>query len=160
MLYDKFASNIPIQDGRCEVPIPWKAVADPKGAQGDTCTPLRTLYCIVLYSHATPIFLCNYIHTLVHPHPPLIINSWIRPWKEFHAPMADNYQLCEKRLKGLLKHLRQEPEVLRKYHSTIQKILRKKSSGLSLKRLMALYTTSPLWHSLDRQDDHQTEGGL
>ena len=27
------------------------------------------------------------------------------PWKEFHEPLADNYHLCVKRLKGLLKRL-------------------------------------------------------
>lgn len=42
------------------------------------------------------------------------------PWKEFHEPLGDNYQLCEKRLKGLLKRLRHEPEVLEQYNSTIQ----------------------------------------
>lgn len=47
------------------------------------------------------------------------------PWKEFHEPLGDNYQLCERRLKGLLKRLRHEPEMLRLYNSTIQDQLRK-----------------------------------
>ena len=41
------------------------------------------------------------------------------PWKEFHEPLADNYLLCVKRLKGLLRRLRHEPEVLQQYSSTI-----------------------------------------
>ena len=47
------------------------------------------------------------------------------PWKEFHEPLGDNYQLCEKRLRGLLKRLRHEPEVLKRYNSTIQDQLEK-----------------------------------
>ena len=42
------------------------------------------------------------------------------PWKEFHETLGDNYQLCERRLRGLLKRLRHEPEVLKLYNSTIQ----------------------------------------
>ena len=47
------------------------------------------------------------------------------PWKEFHEPLGDNYQLCEKRLRGLLKRLRHEPEVLKQYDSTIRDQLEK-----------------------------------
>ena len=34
------------------------------------------------------------------------------PWKELHKPLPDNLQLCMKRLKGLLHHLNQNPDVL------------------------------------------------
>ena len=47
------------------------------------------------------------------------------PWKEFHEPLEDNYQLCEKRLRGLLKRLRHDPEALKQYNSTIQDQLEK-----------------------------------
>ena len=47
------------------------------------------------------------------------------PWKEFHEPLGDNYQLCEKRLRGLLKRLRHEPAMLMQYNSTIQDQLEK-----------------------------------
>ena len=47
------------------------------------------------------------------------------PWTEFHKLLGDNYQLCEKRLRGLLKRLRHEPEVLKRYNSTIQDQLEK-----------------------------------
>ena len=47
------------------------------------------------------------------------------PWKEFHEPLGNNYQLCEKRLRGLLKRLRHEPAMLMQYNSTIQDQLEK-----------------------------------
>ena len=37
------------------------------------------------------------------------------PWKEFHKPLPDHYQLSLKRLWGLLRRLRQNPIVLREY---------------------------------------------
>ena len=68
------------------------ALADPGGCIGGTCTPLRALCYIVLYSCAPPspfviifILLCtpftlrNCIHTLVHPHLRFVITSWICP---------------------------------------------------------------------------------
>jgi len=42
------------------------------------------------------------------------------PWKEFHDPLPDNYQLSVNRLRGLLRRLRQEPAVLREYDGIIQ----------------------------------------
>ena len=40
------------------------------------------------------------------------------PWKNLHPTLPDNYQLS-KRLDGLIKRLRQDPEVLREYNSII-----------------------------------------
>ena len=46
------------------------------------------------------------------------------PWKEFHKPLTDNYQLCVKRLNGLLKRLRSNPEILKQYDATIREQLK------------------------------------
>lgn len=45
------------------------------------------------------------------------------PWKEFHEPLADNYQLSVKRLKGLLQRLKHDPEILKEYNWTIEEQL-------------------------------------
>ena len=42
------------------------------------------------------------------------------PWKEFHDPLPDNYTLSLRRLEGLIKRLRQTPEILKDYKATIQ----------------------------------------
>ena len=42
------------------------------------------------------------------------------PWKESYAPLPDNYDLSLKRLVGLLKRLRQSPEILRQYDTVIR----------------------------------------
>ena len=42
------------------------------------------------------------------------------PWRQQHKPLPDNYQLSLHRLRGLLKRLRQTPEVLREYDDTIR----------------------------------------
>ena len=47
------------------------------------------------------------------------------PWKEFHEPLADNYILSVKRLKGLLQRLKHDPEILTEYDRTIQEQLAK-----------------------------------
>lgn len=47
------------------------------------------------------------------------------PWKELHEPLQDNYLLSVRRLKGLLKRLRQTPEILNQYDATIQDQLAK-----------------------------------
>ena len=46
------------------------------------------------------------------------------PWKESHPPLPDNYELCRKRLDGLLKRLRQNPEQLQQYDAVIRDQLR------------------------------------
>ena len=47
------------------------------------------------------------------------------PWKEFHEPLADNYHLCVKRLRGLLQRLKHDPKILEQYDCTIQEQLTK-----------------------------------
>ena len=42
------------------------------------------------------------------------------PWKEFHEPLADNYLLSVRRLRGLLQRLKHDPEILKEYDRTIQ----------------------------------------
>ncbi len=42
------------------------------------------------------------------------------PWKEGHPALQDNYQLCLKRLRGLMKRLRQDPAILHEYDATIK----------------------------------------
>ena len=42
------------------------------------------------------------------------------PWKEFHGPLPDNYQLSHNRLCGLLHRLKQTPSILREYDDIIR----------------------------------------
>ena len=42
------------------------------------------------------------------------------PWKEFHEPLANNYLLSDRRLRGLIQHLKHDPELLKEYDHTIQ----------------------------------------
>ena len=42
------------------------------------------------------------------------------PWKEHHPPLPDNLNLCHKRLIGLLKRLRQSPQLLSEYNSIVR----------------------------------------
>ena len=47
------------------------------------------------------------------------------PWREMHPTLPNNYSLCLKRLRGLLKRLRHNPGILQEYHSTIQDQLKR-----------------------------------
>ena len=47
------------------------------------------------------------------------------PQKEFHEPLADNYLLSVKRLRGLLQRLRHDPTILKEYNRMIQEQLAK-----------------------------------
>ena len=47
------------------------------------------------------------------------------PWREFHDPLPDNYQLSLRRLQGLLRRLKQEPAILKEYDEIIRDQLRK-----------------------------------
>ena len=47
------------------------------------------------------------------------------PWKESHSLLPDNYDLCRKRLTGLLQKLKKSPDHLRYYNVMIQDQLRK-----------------------------------
>ena len=42
------------------------------------------------------------------------------PWKEIHEPLSDNYQLSLRRLRGLLRRLKEDPAILKEYDATIQ----------------------------------------
>ena len=42
------------------------------------------------------------------------------PWKETHPGLPTNIELCQQRLQGLLRRLRQDPELLVEYHKIIQ----------------------------------------
>ena len=46
------------------------------------------------------------------------------PWKDSHIHLPDNYDLCRRRLNGLLKRLCQNPEQLLQYDSIFQDQLR------------------------------------
>ena len=47
------------------------------------------------------------------------------PWKESHPPLPDNYDLALRGLNGLLRRLRQSPEILHQYNDVIQDQVRK-----------------------------------
>ena len=47
------------------------------------------------------------------------------PWKEFHSPLPDNYQLSLSRLWGLLRRLKQNPTILQEYDHVIKDQLEK-----------------------------------
>ena len=47
------------------------------------------------------------------------------PWKQFHSLLLDNYALIKRRLLKLLKHLRQDPSLLRDYNAIIQEQIEK-----------------------------------
>ena len=47
------------------------------------------------------------------------------PWKDPHPPLTNNHNLCSKRLHGLMRHLKQQPCILKKYNATIQLQLQK-----------------------------------
>lgn len=42
------------------------------------------------------------------------------PWKGYHPPLPDNFNLCQTRLFGLIKRLRQSPHILREYGKIIK----------------------------------------
>ena len=47
------------------------------------------------------------------------------PWKEPHPVLPNNHELCSRRLVGLLKRLRQNPQVLMEYDTVIKDQLSK-----------------------------------
>lgn len=42
------------------------------------------------------------------------------PWRDYHEPLPDNYNLSLSRLRGLLQRLKQNPAILREYNAIIQ----------------------------------------
>ena len=55
----------------------------------------------------------------------IIIMLLTRPWRPDHAELPDNYDLSKRRLLGLLKRLRNEPETLKEYDNVIRDQLNK-----------------------------------
>ena len=49
----------------------------------------------------------------------------ITPWKEIHPVLPQNYELSENRLRGLLRHVQSDKEMLRDYDSVIKDQLSK-----------------------------------
>ena len=47
------------------------------------------------------------------------------PWREYHDPLLDNYDLSRKQLYGLLRRLKQNPAILREYDAIIHDQLEK-----------------------------------
>ena len=47
------------------------------------------------------------------------------PWKEYHPPLPDHYDLCRKRLESLMRRLRQNPQLLKEYDRIIYDQLEK-----------------------------------
>ena len=45
------------------------------------------------------------------------------PWREGHSKLPDNYEICVRRLTGLIERLRQNPDLLRAYDDIIQEQL-------------------------------------
>ena len=41
------------------------------------------------------------------------------PWREYHEPLLDNYELSFKRLQSLLRRLKQNPAILKEYDAII-----------------------------------------
>ena len=47
------------------------------------------------------------------------------PWQESHEPLPDNIALCRRRLHGLLKRLKREPDILHEYNAIISEQLKR-----------------------------------
>ena len=45
------------------------------------------------------------------------------PWRRYHEPLPTNHELSLKRLRGLLRRLKQDPDVLAEYDKTIREQL-------------------------------------
>lgn len=78
------------------------------------------------------------------------------PWKEFHEPLPDNYNLCLKRLRGLLHRLKQNPEVLRQYDDIMKDQLEKGVIEVVTDTTSSLNRTHYLPHHAVIQNDKST----
>ena len=47
------------------------------------------------------------------------------PWREDHPPLPDHFELCYRRLHGLLNRLKQDPSLLKDYHTVISEQIAK-----------------------------------
>ena len=76
------------------------------------------------------------------------------PWKQSHPQLPDNYDICKKRLGGLLKRLSQNPDQLRLYDSIIQEQLQQ--GVVEIVRETAKYESGYLPHHGVFRHDKQT----
>ena len=80
-------------------------------------------------------------------------------WKDSYPVLPDNHQLAVRRLRGLLCHLRQEPQILQEYNSTIQDQIRQGIVEV-IKEPQRLVTGSEVHylpcHTVIRRDKHTT----
>lgn len=81
------------------------------------------------------------------------------PWRQYHEPQPTNHELSLKRLHGLLRRLKQQPEVLAEYDKTIQE---QRSKGI-VERVEAGDVGEPgqvyylLHHAVIRRDKQTTK---
>ena len=81
-------------------------------------------------------------------------------WKDAHAPLTDNYQLCLKRLHGLVKRSKQDPAILSEYDSTIKKQMQQGivwRGGNPLRKNPSVSTTFQTMQWCMRQDKETTK---
>ena len=80
------------------------------------------------------------------------------PWREYHESLPTNHELSLKRLHGLLRRLRQQPEVLAEY----DKILREQIAKGIVERVVSRDVGEPgrvhylPHHAIIRQDKQTT----
>ena len=78
------------------------------------------------------------------------------PWKQSHPPLPDNYDLCRRRLGGLMKRLSQNPERLRLYNSGTTAARGCRDSTRACRAWRRETTLSPTPRSLStRQKNHK-----
>ena len=72
--------------------------------------------------HDEPSVYDEFQRGIVYKHPQYEVSL---PWRQSHPALHDHYELALRRLNGLLKRLKQNPEVLRQYDSVIKEQLNK-----------------------------------
>ena len=72
--------------------------------------------------HDKPSVCEEFQKEIVYKHPQYEVSL---PWKQKHPVLHDHYELALRRLNGLLRHLRQNPEILCQYDSVIKEQLNK-----------------------------------
>ena len=84
------------------------------------------------------------------------------PWKEFHDPLPDNYQLSVIQLRGLLYRLKQHPIILKEYDHVVQDQLEKGIvEAVPATRLcpgpLTTYLTTPSYMKISVRDKSTTK---
>ena len=79
------------------------------------------------------------------------------PWKGHHPPLQDHYELCCKRLGGLLRRLKQTPQILDEYHRIITDQLDRGIIERVPQTNGDSSLSSPPWSCLARQDYVQAQ---